>query len=669
MAIGFLWLGASVTLLAISSRHQLKWLNLTRRGERILAFMLLMAANIVLGTYILSIRSLVSASGYLIIQAVFALVSWRLCHQFRKPGVNRGMQGETAGGSWLSGKGTAKWILVLLLSVIVFSALVNLFLAVYVPPNNSDSMTYHLSRVGYWLQQGAVRHYYTHKWAQNVLPPNAEILILWSVAFLKSDLLANTFQWLAYCGLGLTVFLIAGFLGWRRKASLFAALIFLSLPVVILESSTTQNDLVVTFFMLNSFYFFHKGIKHKRRGHLILSGIAMGLAVGTKYTVFFMLPAFGIASFILFRMHKPGVSLYLSWIAFCLAGVAVLGATNYFQNLKTYGNPIGPSKRIRQFSGEKNLEKMVLNAVRLGYDACDFRGLGPPLEQYLSIQKESLGKRFLPGQRISRKYVRLPAGSPFSVKPKIFYHEDTAWFGVIGFFFYLPAAVWILLHIPWMSGPVKDESWAYAFVAVFFVACICFMQNYDHWFGRYFILPAAFVAPITAGFFSPGKKNKVLAAAVFVSLLGAVTSLHITLHNRKKPIIPIKTSKGMMNVFRANDYQKRSGVFSNRMVPLLRFIEEVTRPGDRIGHVCRASDWDYVFFARDFSRFVIPVKKSALKRGEARIMEEMGLDYLVISMKHPWAAKENVRVLPAGRPHRFLHVFSRNRPRRNRDDE
>jgi 4-amino-4-deoxy-L-arabinose transferase-like glycosyltransferase len=542
----------SFALVALAAAKQQKMLKLSHLIEKILALLLLAAANIILGTYILSVFSFISVSGYLIIQMFFALGSWGLQLKWGKH-FNLADQEINKGNPFSpGGEHFPKKLLIAFLSVILITALVNLFLCVYVPPNNTDSMTYHLSRVGYWLQHGSLHHYYTHKWTQNALPPNAEILILWSVTFLKSDLLANMFQWMAYCGIGLAIYLIARILGHGQRTSVFASLIYLSLPIVILESSTTQNDLLVTFFAIIFFYFFHSGLKQKNQSKLLLSGTAIGLAVGAKYTIFYMLPVLGIASLILLRIFKAKISLYVRWCVFCLVGVLVFGSYNYFQNLKTYGNPIGPSEKIKQFSGEKSLEKIFLNAIRLGYDACDFKGPGQPLESYLFDLKESFGKQFLTNKTITGKYVRSPINSPFSFKTKRHYHEDSTWFGIIGFFLYFPAAAWFSWRILYKFKSAIDERWVYAFIAVFFFIFFCFMQNYDQWFGRYFILPMAFIAPIVVTFTTAKNKTLVTAAVVFISLLGAITSVNITLNNWMKPLLPVQLKRGTVHIFKAN---------------------------------------------------------------------------------------------------------------------
>jgi hypothetical protein len=48
-------------------------------------------------------------------------------------------------------------------------------LALITPPNMYDSMTYHMSRVVHWIQNGSLAHYPTSIGRQLFLPPGAEL--------------------------------------------------------------------------------------------------------------------------------------------------------------------------------------------------------------------------------------------------------------------------------------------------------------------------------------------------------------------------------------------------------------------------------------------------------------------------------------------------------------
>jgi hypothetical protein len=203
-----------------------------------------------------------------------------------------------------------------------------------------------------------------------------------------------------------------------------------------------------------------------------------------------------------------------------------------------------------------------------------------------------------------------------------------------------------------------DERWAYAFVAVFFFIFICFMQKYDAYKGRYFILPMAFLAPVAVSFTKIKNKKLIVIAASCISLAAAITSVNAVVKNRRKPILPI-TNAAPNNIFNANFYQRRAGVGagSKRVVPFLQFLEEAVPPGSRIGHICTVNDWDYLFFGRDFSREVIPIKPTELKRGVKEIIRKNKLDFLIISINKAEAINSYDLVLPASYTNRYFRII------------
>jgi hypothetical protein len=131
------------------------------------------------------------------------------------------------------------------LAVILF---VTFFIAVVYPPNNWDSMTYHLPRIEHWLQNKSLNHYYTSIDRQLLSAPFAEILILQGRALSGDDYLANLVQWFSFLGSIIGISKIAGRLGMNRKMQIVSALFFATVPMAILQASSTQTDLVTTFF-------------------------------------------------------------------------------------------------------------------------------------------------------------------------------------------------------------------------------------------------------------------------------------------------------------------------------------------------------------------------------------------------------------------------------------
>jgi hypothetical protein len=132
---------------------------------------------------------------------------------------------------------------------LVFILLTTLTVALVAPPNTFDSMTYHMSRVMHWIENRSVVHYPTHIGRQLYLAPGAEFAILHLQLLTGGDRFANLVQWLGMAGSLVGVSLIARELGGGPFAQLFVAVTAATLPMGILQASSTQNDYVVSFWL------------------------------------------------------------------------------------------------------------------------------------------------------------------------------------------------------------------------------------------------------------------------------------------------------------------------------------------------------------------------------------------------------------------------------------
>src|SRR5262249_55610301 len=120
-----------------------------------------------------------------------------------------------------------------------------LVVALAAPPNNWDSQTYHLPKIEHWVQQGTVGFFPTEIHRQVTLAPGAEYLLLHLRLLTGGDVLYNLVQWSAGLGCALIASRIAGQLGGGRVAQLVSAFVVGTAPMVVLESTSTQTDLVV----------------------------------------------------------------------------------------------------------------------------------------------------------------------------------------------------------------------------------------------------------------------------------------------------------------------------------------------------------------------------------------------------------------------------------------
>ena len=107
-----------------------------------------------------------------------------------------------------------------------------------------------LPRIEHWIQNRSLDFYLTAIDRQLMLPDFAETLILQLRLLSGGDRLDNIVQWLAGAGSVILVGRIALALGASRRGVALARLTAATLPIGILESTSTQNDLVVTFFLM-----------------------------------------------------------------------------------------------------------------------------------------------------------------------------------------------------------------------------------------------------------------------------------------------------------------------------------------------------------------------------------------------------------------------------------
>ncbi len=155
------------------------------------------------------------------------------------------------------------------------------------PQNDFDTLVDHLWRAGLWMQNHGVG-YPECACAPyiNAYPPHGEMGVLATMVLGGADRYVALVQASAYLALGVGVVGVARGLGLRRREALFSALLVATLPVIALQASTAQNDLLVASFLLAASVL----LLGRGSGALWLAGAAAALAVGTKLTAVIGIP-------------------------------------------------------------------------------------------------------------------------------------------------------------------------------------------------------------------------------------------------------------------------------------------------------------------------------------------------------------------------------------------
>lgn len=205
------------------------------------------------------------------------------------------------------------------------------------PPNTWDSMTYHLPRVEHWIQNENLSFYSTTIDRQLFSAPFAELSILFFRLLTNNDYLSFSVQWFAYVGSLLVISNICKTLKLKNKQQIYSCLFFATVPIVILEASSTQNDLVVCFWILCTI---DRLLVWRHCKSIILFaeiGLAMGLAILTKGTAYVILiPAVLYFAVISIKYYKA----YFLKACFTACLCILINVPHYIRSYIEYDTPI-----------------------------------------------------------------------------------------------------------------------------------------------------------------------------------------------------------------------------------------------------------------------------------------------------------------------------------------
>ena len=116
------------------------------------------------------------------------------------------------------------------------------------------------------------------------------------------------------------VFLLAGELGFSLLGAFLASLFMAILPLHVWESHVAVTDVMMTFWIMVTLYASVRLIRHTRPRDFIFAGLALGLAVGSKYTAALA----GIAPVTALIVGKKPMGESVRGL--CLLGLAALAA-------------------------------------------------------------------------------------------------------------------------------------------------------------------------------------------------------------------------------------------------------------------------------------------------------------------------------------------------------
>lgn len=528
---GFVFFIISFCLVLFSSYFLSTLIKSRRLENSAIYFILILVAQVVLSFDFLSIIHSVNSDGILVINFLVFISSFKLWESKNKPHFD--FQEFFVVKNKIIQAFKEDRILLILLGFFVLSLLANLFLAIVVPNNSPDSLQYHLSRIGMWIQNQTFAHFETPDVRQNIYSINSEILILWSMIFLKRDIFAALVQYWAYLGCIFMAFTYLRYFKFSIKRILWTIFILASLPAFIVEASSTQTNILVAFFLFCSFYLFVYGIRENSTKALIFSAIAFSINLGLKYSVFFFIPVFGVI-YLLIAIRERKKGFYKPVLTFMAAGIPsflMLASYNHILNFLEFGNFFGSQPYIDRLSAPYGIKSTLANLIRyflLFFDFSGMKFLDSITPLYLNI-KDFLFGIFGLDSRDGLVFTDIKM-----INTSI--HESYTQFGLLGFSLLLPLI--FKNSFTRLKSTVRDKVYYLSIsglITIGFIIAMAALMGFCLWNNRFLLTPVILSSVIFA--FTYTKRVSVLK--VIITLVVIFNFIAASFFNDSRPVFGI----------------------------------------------------------------------------------------------------------------------------------
>ena len=516
------------------------------------------------------------------------------------------------------------------------------------PPNGWDPLNYHLARAAFWLQSGHIGYIDSaYDERLNFNPPNGEIGLAFVLGVTRHENLAGLVQFFAAAACAVGVFALARRIGLGRKEATFGALLFLTVPIVLLQSSGVKNDVIVGSFLLAAAVFL-LGDSHRELG---LAALATALAVGTKFT-----GAYGLGLLVPLALQAPPRTLRAARVVSLGLG-ALAGSYWYVVNAAETGHLLGDQSNTQGLTAPFHLRENLLTAYGLGVDTLDASGAkGADLFLYAGLAafaaigftvfhrpaRDGARTGLLAGALIaaplalvvvSSKLGRpglvrlydllgepqgyLATGDEVTSSPRT--ASDTgSWFGPMGLL--LAVGTGIAGFMLARRRSLANVAGAFALAPVVWLGLLALTLTYHPWQGRFFVFPLALSAALW------GLALRVSAAAWGAVALAAVTAGLSLVHYAEKPSgLRLLDRERTASAWQMERWEVQA-LHDPALAPLLRFLDELVPREDSIGLALGAGEFGYPAFGPELKRHVelVPFGSTGREIGTRWLLADAG---------------------------------------------
>lgn len=470
--------------------------------------------------------------------------------------------------------------LIFLISCLVFIVVAVGIIALVAPPNSWDSMNYHMSRVFHWIQNYSVAHYPTHMIRQLIYTPGAEFAVMHLRILGGGDRFVNFVQWFCMLGSIVGVSLIAKQLGADIRGQAFSAVVCATIPMGILQGSTTLTDYAGSFWMVCFVYYLILTLKEGiKRSFVLKAGASLGLALLTKGISYIYAFPF-LIWFVFLGFKRFGRNLCKALLI--IAGIAIFINLGYYaRNFDLYHHPFARLDYLLIDISSTTIPLFISNIVRnIGLQ------LGTPLEFINEATRGVInGIHTVLGVAPSDPRITLFGPWPSKFFVTFSFYVDTT--GNFLHFILIIASITILL-IASQRGKQRDlMCYLAALAGAFFI--YCFFIKWQPWHVRYHLLFFVLFCPFIAVVLSSYRSKKALN---LIGLILILASLPWVFRSESRKLI------GRENIFTIGRIEQQFFCKQDIESPYVETIDYIKSKGySDIGIILGEWDYEYPFIA------------------------------------------------------------------------
>ena len=268
----------------------------------------------------------------------------------------------------------------LLAGFVAFAWAASLYRLASRPVAGFDDLMYHGSRVLYALQERTIFLAPTHNERQTAFGWGGELWFLWPMLLTRAELPSRVILWLALPLSCAGVWFTAARMGLAPALRMTAVALWCATPVAFRCSLQMKPDLWMALWALAAFWGLAATVRHPRSSglrHVILAGLALGLAVGIRQIALAFIPVAAVAALLvaprpgrwplLRRLAAPAV-LCVAALAGCVASGAVAVAAF---NSARLGGPMGSPGFVGFHSAPFIPAKPLVHTGRLVFELAE----------------------------------------------------------------------------------------------------------------------------------------------------------------------------------------------------------------------------------------------------------------------------------------------------------